>query len=248
MMRAGTAHLTAIAKDMKCPWDPKSGDPRQIHNMYARNLICAYVSKFADLSASILYAIENSHFLTYALCGRALIESTATLRYYVLHKYKPLFDKGTLDPDGFRQLIEIDDLHLRGSRFDWESFFGRDFSKLKEDVLASLKDRKNKSKAPTGDQINVFTCVTKWAAVAPEVQIAYDLFCDLVHPNIGSTFLVASTDNQNLYFSRFHGEPVGSRIVAQTLPILLSVTQKPFGEFLFMLIATIYGDDEFAGT
>jgi hypothetical protein len=250
MLRAGTAHLTAMAKSMEFPWDPTIADPRRLHNMYARNLICAYASKFSDLSTSILHAVEHDHFFTYALCGRALIESTATLHYYVHHKYKPILDKGSLDAKGFQQLIEIDDVHLRGSRFDWDSFLFRRYAKLKEDAITHLKDRKNKQKSATisesitAQQVNVLTCVEKWAEATPEVLIAYNLFCDLVHPNIGSTFLVASTAEGKLYFSRFRGEPVGRQIFAQSFPILLSVTHKHFGEYLLVLMGTIWQDNE----
>jgi hypothetical protein len=111
-------------------------------------------------------------------------------------------------------------------------------------VVAFLKDKKNKSKAPTGEQINASTCVEKWAAVTPEIQIAYNLFCDLVHPNIGSTFLVASTAEDKLYFSRFRGEPVGRQILAQSFPTLLSATHKHFGEYLLALMGTIWQDNE----
>jgi hypothetical protein len=252
MLRDGTAHLTAMAKSMEVPWDPTIADPKRLHNMYARNLICAYVSKFSDLSMSILHAVEHDDFLTYALCGRALLESTATLRYYAYHRYKPLLDKGSFDAKGFQELIAIDDQHLRGGRFDWDSFLFRRYSKLKADAIADLAARKAKKKSKpattsetvTTQQVNVRTCMDKWGEATPEVLITYDLFCDLVHPNIGSTFLVASTAEGKLYFSRFRGEPVGRQIFAQSFPILLSATHKPFGEYLLMLIGTIWQDDE----
>ena len=213
--------------------------------MYARNLICAYVSKFSDLSTSILHAVEHDDFLTYALCGRALIEATATLRYYVLYQYKPLLDKDSLDACAFKKLIEIDDRHLRGGRFDWESFLFRRYSKLKADAIQHLKDKTDKKKKPiVSEQVNVLTCIEKWSAETPEVLIAYNLFCDLVHPNVGSTFLIASTFEDNLYFSKFRGEPVGRQIFAQSFPILISITHKPFGEYLLILMGTIWQDNE----
>jgi len=41
--------------------------------MYVRNLITAYVSKFADLSNGVLLAIKKQNYLMYGLCGRALL-------------------------------------------------------------------------------------------------------------------------------------------------------------------------------
>jgi len=102
MLGAGAARLTAMAKSLDFAWDPAIADERKLHNMYARNLIGAYASKFADLSTSIIRAVEHRDFLTYAVCGRALLEATATLRYYVFQRYKPLLEKGSLDANDFK--------------------------------------------------------------------------------------------------------------------------------------------------
>jgi hypothetical protein len=55
--------------------------------------------------------------------------------------------------------------------------------------------------------VNVLTCVEKWAKETPAVLIAYNLFCELVHPNIGSSFLVCSSDSDRLHFGKHKGEP-----------------------------------------
>ena len=248
MLRDGTEHLIGMARKVEFPWDPTIVDPPKLHNMYVRNISYAYTSKFASLSTSMLYAIEHDAYLTYALCGRALLEATATLYYYVHHRYKPFMEKGSLDANDFKQLIEIDDAHLRGSRFDWDSFFYRRYAILKEDAIAQLNDKKNKRKSPTisqtimAQQVNVLTCIEKWAEETPEILIVYNLFCDLVHPNIGSNFLVASTSEGKLYFSPFRGEPAGRSIFVQSFPMILSTTYKPFGDFLFALMGTMVKD------
>jgi len=91
--------------------------------------------------------------------------------------------------------------------------------------------------------VNVLTCIEKWAEEeTPTVLIAYNLFCDLVHPNIGSSFLVASTNDEGLYFSPTKGKSIGKDM---SFPILLAVTQKPFSTYLLMLMGTIWQDDEF---
>ncbi len=248
ILRKGTEHLRSMAQKLEFPWNPNEGDLRALHNNYARNLITCYVSRFSDLSEGLLDAIEKQNYLVYALNARALIENVATLRYYVQHQYKPIFDSGSFTPEDMRRLIEIDDRHLRGSRFDWESFLFRRYSKLKDDAVQHLKDVKDQRKSVVDGmiqgQVNVLSCIQKWAGETPEVLIAYNLFCDLVHPNIGSSFLVASLSSGGLYFSRFKGELVGKMIFEQSFPILVSVTHKPFGEQLMMLMATIWHDDE----
>ena len=60
----------------------------------------------------------------------------------------------------------------------------------------------------------------------------------------GSSFLVASTNDKGLYFTPSKGRSVGSDIFEQSFPILVSVTQKPFGEYLSMLMRTIWPDNE----
>ena len=250
--RQGTLHLSRMAEKLDFPWSSTEQDPRKLHNVYARNLVTCYVSKFAQLSETILDSVENKRYLTYALAGRALIENTAMLRYYILSQYKPLMeplmDKGSFSTADMKQLIEIDDRHLRGGRFDWESFFFQHYAKLKDDAVKQLESKKAKQRHVAqgiiAEQINVLTCIEKWAETTPEVLIAYNLFCDLVHPNIGSSFLVASTNDKGLYFTPSKGRSVGSDIFEQSFPILVSVTQKPFGKYLSMLMKTIWPDNE----
>lgn len=249
-LRAGTEHITAMAKKMEARWEPEGDDPRRLHNMFARNLITCYASKLSDLSNGVLHGMEQSNFLVYALCGRALIEITATLRYYIHEQYKPLLDKGNLSHDDMVRLIEIDDRHLRGSRFDWQSFLLRNYRKLREDAVADLAAKQKGGAKPASSggglqpQVNVQTCMEKWGKELPEVLIAYNLFCDLVHPNIGSTFLVASTSEDGLYFSRFRGSPVGRPIFEKSVALLISVTHKPMGDLLTFLMGTIWTEEE----
>ena len=233
---------------MEFPWNPDISDPRKLHNNYVRNLITCYISKYSELSEAIKYSIDSQNYLVYALSGRALIEITSTLRYYVFTQYKPLFDKGSFSKDDFKKLIDIDDRHLRGGRFDWNSFIFKQYKKLQEEALKQLQSKKKKQKYIAEhiiqDQVNVMTCVEKWAEKSPEILFIYNLFCDLVHPNIGSSFLVASTNSSGLHFSKYRGDRVALPIFEQSFPLLLSSTHKPFGDFLVMLMATVWQDDE----
>jgi hypothetical protein len=75
--REGTEHLRSMAQKLEYPWKPQGGNPRALHNNYARNLVTCYVSKFSDLSDGLLDAIEKKNYLTYALTGRSMIENVA---------------------------------------------------------------------------------------------------------------------------------------------------------------------------
>ena len=92
----------------------------------------------------------------------------------------------------------------------------------------------------TAEQVNVTICVGKWAETTPEILVAYSLFCDLVHPNLGSAFLVASSNEKGLYFTPSRGTSLGFTIFEQSFPILVSTTMKPFGDHLVMLMGTIW--------
>lgn len=250
ILREGNSCLAAMADKFDAAWDPALTDLRRLHNSYARNLISCYVSKFTDLSVALLSAVETSNYLAYALCGRALLETTATLRYYVVHQYDQLFGKRELTDDDLHRLIEIDDQHLRGSRFDWESFMFQRYTKMKVDTERKLRNKGKKGAgSPDSEKeavrpAGIGQCVDKWAMESPGIRITYDLFCDLVHPNIGSNFLVASVCENKLYFKKRDGALVGQQILEQSLPILMSAAHKPFGEYLLRLRASIWHEDE----
>ena len=247
-MKQSAIHLGAMSEKMDSPWLPEESDPRKLHNTYIRCLVTAYTAKFSELLSVLLTSVEGRHYLGYALAGRALIETAATLRYYVLHQYKPLLDKPSLTASEFSSLIAIDDRHLRGGRFNWEAFLSHKYEQLQKDAEAQLAASKSKQRHVAEgiitEQVNVMTCIEKWAKETPAVLVTYSLFCDLVHPNIGSAFLVASSDGAALHFCPTKGESMGKSILEQSLPFLVACTLKPFGDHLGMLMASIWRDDE----
>lgn len=247
-LRQGTEHLHGMARKLEIPWNPVQDDSRRLHNMYVGNLVTSYVSRFSELCDGVVDGIENRDYLVYALCGRALIEVTAILRYYILREYKPLFDRTDLDSSGMKRLINIDDRHLRGTGFDWESFALKRYAQLRDEARARRGHGSARRQSDPGGlpkQIPVGRCINSWSKEVANVGVAYDLFCDMVHPNTGSSFLVASTGPGGLYFSKSRGDPVGTTIVEQTLMLLLSITQKPFGQYLTALMGTMWQEDEF---
>ena len=220
IFRDATVHLEKMTNCLHVFWEPdKVQNLRALHNNYARNFIASYSSRFSALSRGLLSAVEAKNFLIYALSGRSLIEITATLRYYVNQKYKPLFDRPSLSNNEMQELIFIDDQHLRGARFDWEKFFYRKYHELIEEQTKQLKKNNSKtadtSKLIAQNQVNVQTCIKKWGQDQPLVLLGYSLFCDLVHPNVGSSFLIASTSEGRLCFTPDKGDPLGISIFEQ---------------------------------
>lgn len=136
--------------------------------------------------------------------------------------------------------------HLRGTRFDWRSFLLRNYSKMKEDAVKQLSKNRGKnsvSEEINKQQVNVLTCIEKWATEAPVIMVAYNLFCDLVHPNIGSNFLVASVEAGKIYFTKHKGEMLGHQIFEESFPVLVSITHKQIGGLLATLTERIWLKD-----
>jgi hypothetical protein len=181
-----------------------------------------------------------------------MLEIIATLRDYIIHQYKPLYDKGNLSAEDMKELIVIDDRHLRGTRFDWESFLFQNYSKLKKDAINKIKAKGKENRRGHStiaesiitQQVNVLICIEKWAEDMPEILIAYKLFCELVHPGLGSNFLAASIVSGKLFFTKSKGDLIGKQIFAQSFPILISSTLKPFGQYLTALLALCWREDE----
>jgi hypothetical protein len=113
-------------------------------------------------------------------------------------------------------------------------------------ALLDKKAKSNKAEVSSNTpyQTNVLTCIENWGKETPEIMVIYNLFCDLVHPNMGSTFLVASMNKDGLHFSQSRGSSEGQKILSQSLPMLMTATMKPFSKYLSMLMMTIYRDDE----
>lgn len=249
-------HMLNIARGMDYPWaaDNSVTEPRELHNMYARALACAYARKFGEMSKAVAENLKSEQYLLYALAGRSLVETTATLRYYIKHEYRPLLSNGELTPADMKQLIAVDDRHLRGGRFDWESFSSGNYSEMLEEVRRELEHKRSKSKTRyvppnlVNEQRNVYTCIEKWAGEQPAAMLTYNLFCELVHPNVGSSFLVASAEGRKLHFGSGKGESLGRQIAGQSVPLLGALVLKEFGDSWALLASTTWTNEELAPT
>lgn len=146
--------------------------------------------------------------------------------------------------------MKVHDRHLRGTRFDWEGFISMDFLKMAEDVLQKItaKNKKMKNQESVNRihnaQANVLTCIEHWANEAPVVMILYELLCEMVHPNLGSTYLVASIQDGKLSFGQRAGTPAGHNLFETTIGWLLPVGYKEFGNLIGALTLTKYQQDE----
>ena len=220
---------TILAAEIKetALWRPPS-ELFQLMNHYLDMLWVVYVSKFHLLCQSLIQALNAENFLLYGMIGRSLIEHTAILRYYVSGKMLPLasvaLSQEKVAESTIHELIGLLDRHLTGRRFDWDTFLADYFDELER------PQRGNLLKEP---QVNVLTCLQKWMKDEPAIASLYELFCDLVHPNLGSTLLVSRLiDKQNIGVGGSVGQPVGLEIFNRTFAQLVALFQEVHSQLL----------------
>ena len=202
-------------------WQPPSG-LSQLANHYLDMLWMVYINKYHLLCQSLIQALNAENFLLYGMIGRSLIEHTAILRYYVSGKMLPLastaLSKETVAESTIHELINLLDRHLTGRRFDWDTFLADYFDEL---------ERPQRGTVLKEPQVNVLTCLQKWIKEDLAIANLYELFCDLVHPNLGSTLLISRlVDKHNIGIGGSVGQPVGLEIFNRTFAQLVALFQE----------------------
>lgn len=198
---------------------PLTRFPVESFNGYIDFALAIYYSKLSQLFRSVAKSIENEDYLIYAQCGRAILENTATIRYYSRHEDFRLasnaWKSATMTDPILRNANETLDRFIRGNRFSWEAFM--------EGRLNDL------SKTPHQEhlaQINSNTCLQKWFKENASLESLYDIFCDLVHPNFGSNLLVLGASDKGLVAGGEKSTNICIFIVAPTLAGLLGAYQE----------------------
>jgi hypothetical protein len=243
----GSTEMQRVAPTLTVAFQPNQATPARLHNHYIDLLLAAYTAKYTIFAEQLISAVNRLDFLPYAAAARSLLEMTAVLRHFMVKKYKPLFDAGVKSGRvDLRKIIELHDLHLRGTRFDWEQWTAGNFAELFR-VAKERHSKKADAKLAANirqKQVSITTCVENWAADAPVVLVLYDLLCDLVHPNLGSTLAVASVEKGQLVFGTITENLAAFDLFIQTFPWLVIVCGKSFGEHIAMLRMSKYEEDE----
>lgn len=188
-----------------------TNDLAKFYNGYIDFALSVYVDKFKQLYGALAESLEREWYVVYALSGRSIIENAAILRYYVNQKEfrnanEEVSQRGRTDETTVRNAIDTLDRFVRGNRFSWDAFI--------EGRLDEL------SKTPHQEhltQINIRTCLKHWFRDSPKLESLYDLFCDLVHPNLGSNFLVMRSLNGELVAGGTGGKTSSLFIVCPSL-------------------------------
>lgn len=185
-------------------------NPRKFYNSYIDFALSVYVDKFKQLYNSLAHSLLSEQYIIYAQSGRSIIENAATLRYYSRqNEFAQLFSSWQgkeYNMELHNNAIMLLDRLARGSRFSWDAFIEGRFKDL-----SKIPDQEHLS------QTNIKTCLTHWQKDSPNLESLYDLLCDLVHPNLGSNFLVLKTLKGELVAGGNEGENISMFIICPTL-------------------------------
>ena len=211
-------------------WQPPAQFPKLLDH-YLDALFTIYINKYYVLCKSLIEGLNAGNFFIYGLIGRSLIEHTAILRYYVTSKTIPLAEAaaedGIITEEEWQDILQCLNKHLTGHRFDWKNFLG-DYFQQEEIDDSHPHDFKQEQ------QINVITCLEKWMKQKPEIANLYSLFCDLVHPNLGSNLLIARIVDRKIGLGGSQGKPMGLEIMNRTFANLLELFQEVYTQLMLL--------------
>ena len=135
--------------------------------------------KTRQLTTSLISAYNTDNFLGWMVLGRSTLEYAA-VSYYFVKKIKQL----QLDGPHFAasQIKSLEDSMLQyahGTRFDWQALLSGDRERMTQKFSSSASQQ----------AVNVLTAISHLArrdARYKDVEVAYNMLSDFVHPNMAS--------------------------------------------------------------
>lgn len=191
-----------------------------------------YAAKYRELLKNVIRSTADEDFLVFAYCGRGLIENTAMLRYY--NNKINIIVSTSKDPDKFSveeisRIIELLDKHSRGGRFDWEAFWTSNRKDMAERLVAARKKDKQSHTPldlPNPTQVNIETAIKSWMGDEGGIILVYDFFCELVHPNLGSNFLVMGARDGSLHVAGPTVKSLGRSLTIEGIKYLAPIIKE----------------------
>jgi len=200
-------------------WNPPPSDIRRLLNHHIDVVWASHVSKFALLAKAIIQSANDLNFLEYGLVGRSLIEHTAVLRHHLVDRANPILEKATnagmTTFEDISELVGILDTLHRGGAFDWKSLLTGDVERLRTRKPTDL---------PRPARIR--DCIDSWKREDPSIGVLYGLFCDLVHPNVGTNLLVMKQWPEGIGFGGHDGRLFGVDLFERTIVVLAAIMNR----------------------
>ena len=220
----------------------------EIIRKYFKFLYAQYQAKYAELTGALIDSVNKKEFLLFGLCGRSLLEMTAILRYYT-KKLQPIIDEaaktGIFTQEQQIAMADILDSHARGGRFNWNEFHFGNRSQFAQHLVEERKKKSKNSKHSESDnilekinpeQVNVLTAIEKWATDEPGALLAYEFFCELVHPNLGSNFMVMGSKAGRLIVGKSSPKDVAKNLCDEGLTMVASTAIREGGFYMGVLV------------
>ena len=209
--------------------------PYQVLGNFFKFIHVTYVEKYRDLIGDFIDASNSKRYLTVALCGRSLIEATASLRFYnnaVMKKVR-ISTKKDLDGIDFEFLRDALDLatkHMHGSKLNWGDFFTSDKKTFVAKLVEKEKIRLRKEPPKKEDYVQslpVAKFLDSWFDEDPElVALAYNFYSELVHPNLGSNLLLTGVAEGRVQVGRESNRSVGKTICREAVTFLAPILKE----------------------
>ena len=200
-------------------------DKLKFYNSYIDFALAIYVEKFKQMYRCIAESLEREWYMVYAQSGRAILENAAVLSYYAGHKdfrhLREAWKSQSITDGSLTRAVDTIDRFVRGNRFSWDAFAEGRFDEL------------GKRPHPEGlKPAHTQECLRQWYKDSPNAEQLYDLFCDLVHPNLGSNLLVVRSHHNELVAGGIGGSNVSIFIVCPTLAGLIRAYKRIQDDFL----------------
>jgi hypothetical protein len=196
------------------------------------HLYVVQCEKYAQCISGVIRTLNDRQYLLTGLCCRAFMEHAAASRY-VVRKLERVAREAT-NPDQFssddlRKILDAVDQFARGGRFNWQRYLSGDqLSSFAEEIAASDKGR-GPLDQPNPNSINVKTAIDDWSKEHAGIALIYAFLCEVVHPNIGSTFLVVGDRRSPLAAGGLEmtlGHRLSEKMLMNVLPIVKEAARQ----------------------
>lgn len=212
----------------------------------------SYVEKFGDLIGEVISSVNSKQYLVTALCGRSIIESTATLRHYNNAVFKKVNISTKRDLEGidvkfFHDALELANKHMHGSSINWAQFFTSDTKTFVKDLVEKEKARLKKE-PPKGvdyvQSIPIARALDSWFDEEPElVALAYNFFSELVHPNLGSNLLLLGVSDGKVQSGRASNRALGKTICREGVKYLAPCLKEAMNQLAKSILLSSLGNE-----
>jgi len=225
--------------------------PYQVLGNFFKFIHVTYVEKYRDLIGDIIDASNSKRYLTVALCGRSLIEATASLRFYnnaVMKKVRVSTKKDVegIDFEFLKDGLDLVTKHMHGSKMNWGEFFTSDKKTFAATLVEKEKMRLRKEPPKKEDYIQslpVSKFLDSWFDEDPElVAFAYNFYSELVHPNLGSNLLLTGVTEGKVQIGRESNRSVGKTICREAVTLLAPILKEASRQLAQSIILSSLGN------